>query len=153
MRRILLHFPIVIVTFAAALLLTPYGPNSGIRGLANQIVSIRAAQELPSRGISPLYGTWGGTDAAVIELRENYVMDVERGMAYHYRVLDEFRYRDGGKACLIEVYDIKPGSNLRRFMYLAVNSGSMNYFGYSSWEDYESGNASASISLSRRMLE
>ena len=153
MRRILIHFPIVIVTFALALLLTPYNPTTGIRGLASGIVTVRSVERWPGRGMPHLYGTWGGSDAAVIELRENYILDIERGTAYNYRIINEGRYRDGESTCLIEVYELKPGTNLRKFMYLARNGGDLHYFGYSSWEDYEYGKASASISLSRRLLE
>lgn len=152
MRRYLLHFPIVIVTLAASLFLTPYDPTSGIRGLINRLSAPRV-RPVHSVAMSDFYGTWGGSGVAVIRFQENYIVDAEKDVAYSYKIVRQVRNQNGEKACLIEVLGLQNGSNLRRYMYLAFNGDGLDYFGYTSWEQYEHGRASASTRLYRPSFE
>lgn len=150
MCRILLHAPVIVVAFAVGLLITPYDPNSGLRGLFNWI---GAASSRPTTftitNVSDFHGRWGGSGATVIELGDGYILDAEKGRRYAYGVVQRFNYPTGDKGVLIEVYGLEPGSNLRKFVYLGMNENRLDYFGYDSWESYYQGKTSATVSLSR----
>lgn len=150
MCRIFLHAPVIVLTFTVGLLITPYDPHSGIRGLFNWMAAASSGTEKLARtNRSEFRGRWGGSGETVIEIRDDHIVDVEKGESYHYGVIQRFGFPKGDKAILIEVYGLESGSNLRRFTYLGLDGNRLAYFGYDSWDGYYQGKASASVSLSR----
>ncbi|MGD9563561.1 MAG: hypothetical protein AB7F88_01615 [Pyrinomonadaceae bacterium] len=149
MCRVLLHAPIVLITFAVGLLITPYDAHSGIRGVFNWLATESRSSRFVQSAPNDFYGRWGGSGLAVIELRDGYIADSEKGKFYAYNVVQRFNYPDGDAGVLIEVLGLEHGSNLRKFVYLGLNEDRLDLFGYDSWDSYYDGKSSAVVSLSR----
>ena len=150
MRCQLLSVPLIIVTFAIGLFLTPYSSTGGIRGLILGFVSaVQNDLGAPYVTLSDYYGCWGGSGGDVIELRERYIKDVEQGKSYQYHVVRHFN-GPGLNGYLIELTDLGTNSNLRKYVYLGFeDNGWVSYFGYDSMDDFYYGRSSVAASLSR----
>ena len=144
MLRILLPIPLVFITFAIGLFISPYDSASGVRGAINALAA--AIENRPPASSSlrvpgQYFGRWGGVNGDVIYLDLGYITDVEMGKTYQYRVVSR---TNNGTSYLLELTDFHNGSNLRKYVYLGFEANdSMNYFGYDSVDDYNFGRASA----------
>jgi len=149
MRRQLLSIPVAFIAFALSLLIAPYDPSSGIRGVINGVVSVlNQSDNLRNRRIPGQYSDcWGGINGGVIDLNDRFITDVEQGNSYQYRIVS---HSSDGRYYLLELLDFRGNSNLRKYVHLGFeDNGSMNYFGYDSMDDYYYGRASASGGFKR----
>lgn len=147
MRRHLLYPATSIITFIAAVSITPYSETGGLRGLFLSVTSVFETALNSRGGISREYrGVWKDYDGHALSLAEYSVTDGDDSLTIkdRFHVIKRFNFPETNeKAYLVQV--IHPEKGGLNYLYFGFNSdGSMSYFTYDSMEDYGLGKAATS---------